>query len=51
MSVGFLRVFFKENLKTWWVSSVLRLDLGARRPDLGALRQDLGALGVDLGGL
>ena len=38
-------------VKTFWVSSVLELDLGAQRPDLGALRQDLGALGVDLGAL
>ena len=50
LSVGFLRVFFK-NLKTSWVSSVLELDLGVQRADLGAQRGDLGALGVDLGAL
>ena len=48
--LGFFR-FFKKNFQTWWVSSLLELDLGAQRPDLGALRQDLGALGVDLGAL
>ena len=44
-------MFFKRNLKTPWVSSVLGVDLGAQRADLGALRVDLGALGVDLGAL
>ena len=38
-------------MKTWWVSSVLTLNLGAQRADLRALRQELGALGVDLGAL
>ena len=44
-------VFFKRNLKTPWISSVLGGDLGAQRADLDALRQDLGALGMDLGAL